>query len=624
MDDNAPKEESRFASLLSKMKSLFIPEEQSTVDDDSEMTQSESETSINDPTTIITIPEDPLSTKNFWDPFNTHIQDKEEYKNKRDQHSSEVDFSYTPLPKTETEDNKHSSRNRSAMPVPSFLREDISESSQISKTIYTESSQAKPSNESSSTTNDKNFEHIDLEKLSKKANQRNVAPISLLEDGKLLPDIDYNILKTEQQKLKDIFTSNNIDCNIDVPTMGYSVFRFELEPKTGTHLKKIDGLRNEIKNSMYARAVRIIAPIPGRKAIAIEVAYRNNNILHLKPLLTAARAIMPISVPLGLNTNNKTIIHNFKDDSIVLISGHVGSGKTNLINSIICSVLCSYSANKVQFIMSDLIDEELSLYNRLPQLLIPVMTDHTSTINALGSIKKEIERRITLMTVSGTKSIDEFNEYQRFNGENTLAHIICIINGYDTMTKRKHERVEEIISSFYSICAKAGIHLILTLEDTYSISPFLKQCSSLKISFVQASKVASNAAIGKPGAEHISFPGDMLVKANNSPLERVHSPLVTYDEKQDICASLFQRHETNNSEIVIDEQLIEKAVNVVFEKGAISSSILMRVLGIDYPTASKLMDKLESKGIIGPFRGSIPREILITEADWNEIKNKLL
>ena len=480
------------------------------------------------------------------------------------------------------------------------------------------------------------------------------APAKLLSsDEKTSSTANTNAeLKAKAEKLEGALKSFGIDAQVVNITHGPSITRFELTLATGTKVNRVLSLQDDIQLAMAAFSVRIEAPIPGKSAIGIEIPNDKTTAVHLRGLLEDPkfRESTPLTVALGRDIPGKPIYCDLAKMPHLMIAGQTGSGKSVCINTILCSILCKSSPDQVRLIMVDPKVVELSIYNGIPHLIMPVETDAKKVSNILKWAVVEMERRYKLFSQNDVRNLDGYNEFLKYNDEKPLPLILIIIDELADLMTVAGKDVETQISRLAAKARAAGIHLIIATQrpSVDVITGVIKANLPSRIAFSVASGVDSRTILDQVGAEKLLGKGDMLYYPGTAPKPiRGQGAFVSDKEVETIVNYLKNTYGAMYDNEIIDkvnqgvvseesgggedgksssgfggDDLFEQAVEVVLEVGQASSSVLQRRLGVGYPRASRLIDLLEKNGIIGPFEGSKPRKVLITEIDWLEMKAK--
>ena len=499
---------------------------------------------------------------------------------------------------------------------------------------------------------------VDVPAVKKQPVRKNLvykpAPSNLLsQDDKNSLAANTNAeLRAKAGTLEDALKSFGVEAHVENITHGPAITRFELTLATGTKVNRVLSLQDDIQMAMAAYSVRIEAPIPGKSAIGIEIPNDKTQAVHLRGLIDDPkfRNSTPLTVALGRDIPGKPIYCDLTKMPHLLIAGQTGSGKSVCINTILLSILCKASPDDVRLIMVDPKVVELSIYNGIPHLIMPVVTEPKMVSNILKWAVVEMERRYRLFSESNVRNLDGYNEYLAYNGEKKLPLILLIIDELADLMTVAGKDVETQISRLAAKARAAGIHLIIATQrpSVDVITGVIKANLPSRIAFSVASGVDSRTILDQVGAEKLLGKGDMLYYPGsaNKPI-RGQGAFVSDNEVETIVNYLKNQYGARYDDEIIDivqkgvasgesdggssdgnggssgeDDLFEQAVDIVIEYGSASSSILQRRLGVGYPRASRLIDLLERKGIIGPFEGSKPRKVLVTQIDWLEMKAK--
>lgn len=464
-------------------------------------------------------------------------------------------------------------------------------------------------------------------------------------------------VKEKGIQLVETLKSFGIDTEVVHTTFGPAITRYELKFKNaGVKVSRVLSLENDIALAMAAISVRIEAPIPGTSYIGIEIPNEKTSAVQLSGLIRTPefKKAKPLEVPLGKNISGNPIMCDLAKMPHLLIAGSTGSGKSVCINTILASILYHSSPNDARMILIDPKVVELSIYNGIPHLLMPVVTDPKKAISALKWAALEMDRRYKLFAETNVRNLDGYNDYLRYNNQPTLPLILIVVDELaDLMTLAKNE-VEEQISRLAAMARAAGLHLILATQrpSVDVISGVIKANVPSRIAFAVSSGTDSRTILDSNGAEKLLGKGDMLYAPNSAPKAvRGQGAFLSDKEVDSIVQDLRKRYGDMYDDAVInivnsqaansgatggtgmgvseasggagaDDELLDMAVDVVIEAKNASVSILQRRLGIGYPRAARLIDVLEQKHVIGPFEGSKPRKVLMTKTDWLEQKSK--
>ena len=470
-------------------------------------------------------------------------------------------------------------------------------------------------------------------------------------------------LKHNAQLLVDTLKKFGINATVANITRGPVITRYEITIDAGTKVSKVTGLHDDIMLAMAAISVRIEAPIPGKSAIGIEIPNKKASAVQLRSLVETAefRKSPPLNVAIGRDIPGKPMYCNLAKMPHLMIAGSTGSGKSVCINSMLASILVHSSPADVRMILIDPKVVELSMYNGIPHLIMPVITNPKMAAGALRWAVDEMSRRYKLFEQAQVRDITGFNEkcdqYRRENkaADNEierLPYIVIVIDELAELMMVAAKEVEAYISRLAALARACGIHLLIATQrpSVDVITGVIKANIGSRIALAVTAQVDSRTILDRVGAENLLGKGDMLYSPMSAPqpirgqgaflkdsevealVEWLNNQYGTdYDE--DIIKEIKQAAESgdnkNDAGMSSSEEskgasagdiLFNQAVEVVLENNAASISILQRRLGIGYPRAARLVDELEKKKIIGPPDGSKPRKILINRTEWLEIQ----
>lgn len=460
--------------------------------------------------------------------------------------------------------------------------------------------------------------------------------------------IEANIVKLEKV-LKDF----NIIAKVVEVNVGPSVTQYELEISSGTKVSKILSLNREISLALAKKDVRIQAPIPGKSTVGIELANDTVSPVGLREILDSVPANKTNSkllVALGKNIMGNSIFCEIDKTPHMLVAGSTGSGKSVCINCIIASILMRTKPNEVKLVLVDPKKVELSMYNCIPHLLIPVVTDPRKANDALKRIVKEMEDRYDTFSEKGVKNISTYNAWVDKQNEgrpeeehlNHMSYIVVIIDELADLMMVASKEVEDSIMRITQMARAAGIHLIIATQrpSTDVITGVVKANIPSRISFAVSSSIDSRTILDQIGAEKLLGKGDMLFlpMGENAPV-RVQGAYVSDEDLQKLCdwtisqqkAQYDERFmnlgesssggmsvdDVKNAPEEYEDPLYNEIVEYVIMAGQASASKLQRKYSLGYNRAARIIDLLEERGIIGPANGSKPREVLV-KLDDNE------
>ena len=414
---------------------------------------------------------------------------------------------------------------------------------------------------------------------------------------------------------------------------GPVITMFEILPAPGVKLAKITNLADNIALRLAASSVRIVAPIPGKHAVGIEIPNRERNIVSFAELLRdeeffGERSDIPIA--LGKDIAGEAQIVDLTKTPHMLIAGATGSGKSVCVNSIICSILYRRNPAEVKLILIDPKIVELKFYNDIPHLLTPVITDPKRAFQALQYLIYEMERRYSLLDSMGARDIGGYNgRITRKNlATEPLPYIVVLIDEFADLMATSGKELESTVARLAAMSRAVGIHLVLATQrpSTDVITGLIKANIPSRIAFMVASKVDSRIIIDSMGAEKLLGRGDMLFTSAADPfpvrmqgaflseeeVERVVAEVKTYGEPDYIDDEIFIEEDEDDGESdVLEDPLMEQAIEVVNTSKKASASYLQRRLKVGYNRAARMVEEMERMGIVGPQNGSKPRDVIV-------------
>ncbi len=475
-------------------------------------------------------------------------------------------------------------------------------------------------------------------------------PLSLLKEDKGMKKTAQEIREIRElgRKLEETLASFGVDAQIVNYTTGPTITRFELAPGPGIKVSRIVNLSDDIALSLAAMGVRIEAPIPGKAAIGIEIPNKRMRPVLLRSLLESEefrREKSPLLAALGRDVGGDAILCDLGQMPHILIAGATGSGKSVCINAILVSILYRSSPEEVRMLMIDPKIVELNVYNGIPHLLQPVVTNPEKAYGVLNYAVAEMDRRYRLFAEKRVRDIDSYNEAvrkgkQAQDEEETIPYIVIVIDELaDLMAVTQHQ-VESAISRLMAKARAVGIHVIIATQrpSVDVITGIIKANIPSRIAFAVASQVDSRTIIDSGGAEKLLGRGDMLyypigsVKAirgqgafvSNSEVERILSFIKSYypeDYDDQVAAAIENPEGPGKGDLPEDgeDEYLMEALRIVVEADYAAVSLLQRKLQVGYPRAARLVDRLSELGYVGPFEGSKPRKVLITRDQYEQL-----
>ena len=457
---------------------------------------------------------------------------------------------------------------------------------------------------------------------------------------------DKQDLFDNANKLEDTLMSFGVEAKVLQVTKGPSVTRFEIQPSPGVKVSKIVNLQDDIALGLAASAVRMEAPIPGKSAIGIEVPNKKQTPVFLREVLDSKEfqeSTKKISFALGKDITGTCIVGDLSEMPHMLIAGATGSGKSVCINSLIVSLLYKYSPDEIKLLMIDPKVVELSIYNGIPHLLIPVVTEPKKAAGALNWAVNEMDKRYELFTKYKVKNIKSYNQQvdKGFISEK-LPYIVLIVDELADLMMTCPNDVEDYICRLAQKARAAGIHLIIATQrpSVDVITGVIKANIPSRISFAVSSGGDSRTILDQTGAEKLLGRGDMLYSpmGANKPL-RIQGAFISEEEVENVVDFIkSSEDEVNYREEIIEhinnenlsssshsgdseenDELLDEAIKLVVEYQQASTSFIQRKLRIGFNRASRIMEELEAKGIISERDGSKPRQVLIAKDEiYNE------
>lgn len=475
-------------------------------------------------------------------------------------------------------------------------------------------------------------------------------PVSLLRAPANQKNRDFSEeSKNNAELLVNTLKSFGVQTRVVAISHGPTVTRYELQPSAGVKISKITGLADDIALNLAAAGVRIEAPIPNKAAVGIEVPNKATEIVTLREIVDSATfrtAKSKLTVALGKDISGAEMICDISKMPHILIAGSTGSGKSVCINSIIMSVLYKASPSEVKLLMIDPKIVELGAYNGIPHLLVPVVTDPKKAAGALGWAVTEMLKRYKVFADHGVRDLTGYNALAAEKEDlNPMPQIMIIIDELADLMMAAPNEVEDSICRLAQMARAAGMHLAIATQrpSVDVITGLIKANIPSRIAFAVSSQVDSRTILDQGGAEKLLGKGDMLFYPVGMPKPtRLQGCFLTDKERDDVIDFVKNSGVSEYDDSVMDEiekqavkeketkerdsggfdeedALFSQAVEAVIEAGQASTSYLQRRLKVGYARAARLIDDMESKGIVGPFEGSKPRQVLMTRNQWLEM-----
>jgi DNA segregation ATPase FtsK/SpoIIIE, S-DNA-T family len=461
-------------------------------------------------------------------------------------------------------------------------------------------------------------------------------PAKVLEKGKGDKGPDPRDHEVIGRKLVETLGHFGVEAKIVGIVSGPHVSRFELRLAPGTKVKKVTELSNDLAYALASTEIRILAPIPGKQAVGVEVPNTRRRLVRLGDIYAGRpEKTSPLIAWLGKGIDGNAVWTDLAKMPHVLVAGTTGSGKSGCVNAILSSILMHASPNDVRLVLVDPKQVELNHYEHVPHLLTPVVTSPRLAANVLANLIGEMESRYGIMGEARCRNLAELNRARAKAGEAPLPHILCVIDELADLMMVSPAEVEDSIIRLAQKSRATGIHLVLATQrpSTDIITGTIKVNIPARIAFAVSSQTDSRVILDQGGAEALLGQGDMLFRgAGTSKLARIQGAFVTEEEiaritghwakqgEPEFEAELLEVHEEKGVEAEGDfdpdsDDLLDEAIRTVVQTETASVSMIQRRLRVGYTRAGRLIDMLERRGVISGYEGSKPRQVLITEAD---------
>jgi S-DNA-T family DNA segregation ATPase FtsK/SpoIIIE len=465
-------------------------------------------------------------------------------------------------------------------------------------------------------------------------------PAKVLEKGKGDKGPDPRDHEVIGRKLVETLGHFGVEAKIVGIVSGPHVSRFELRLAPGTKVKKVTELSNDLAYALASTDIRILAPIPGKQAVGVEVPNTRRRLVRLGDIYAGRpEKTSPLVAWLGKGIDGNAVWTDLAKMPHVLVAGTTGSGKSGCVNAILASILMQASPNEVRLVLVDPKQVELNHYENVPHLLTPVVTSPRLAANVLANLIGEMESRYGIMGEARCRNLAELNRARSKAGEAPLPHILCVIDELADLMMVAPAEVEDSIIRLAQKSRATGIHLVLATQrpSTDIITGTIKVNIPARIAFAVSSQTDSRVILDQGGAEALLGQGDMLFRgAGTSKLARVQGAFVTEEEiaritghwakqgEPEFEAELLEVHEEKGVEAEGDfdpdsDDLLDEAIRTVVQTETASVSMIQRRLRVGYTRAGRLIDMLERRGVISGYEGSKPRQVLITEADLSRV-----
>jgi S-DNA-T family DNA segregation ATPase FtsK/SpoIIIE len=477
-------------------------------------------------------------------------------------------------------------------------------------------------------------------------------PVQLLSEPekKVNRGSKKSVADTATQLQKTLY-SFGVSAKVEDVSVGPAITRYELKPAEGVRVNKIANLADDIALNLAAESIRIEAPIPGKQAVGIEIPNKENEMVHFREIIEDNKFIdhkSKLAFGLGKDVAGQAVVTDIAKMPHVLIAGATGSGKSVCINTLISSILYKAKPSEAKLLMVDPKIVELSVYNGIPHLLIPVVTDPKKAAGALAWAVQEMEDRYQSFATKGVRDLKGYNEaMQKEEGNSTLPQIVIIIDELADLMMVSPKDVEDSICRLAQKARAAGMHLVIATQrpSVDVITGIIKANIPSRIAFSVSSQVDSRTILDMAGAEKLLGKGDMLFyPAGASKPTRVQGAFVSDGEvekivdfikaegevtyNEDIIEQIENSNKTDKEKDLESEQadddgtdpFLMEAIDTVVETKQASTSFIQRRFKVGYARAGRIIDQMEERGVISGYQGSKPREVLMTKERWQELK----
>ena len=445
------------------------------------------------------------------------------------------------------------------------------------------------------------------------------------------------------KKLEETLNSFGVSAKVVNVSRGPTVTRYELQPSAGVKVSRIVNLSDDIALNLAAPAIRLEAPIPGKAAIGIEVPNKEVNMVRIRDVLESAEFLQhpsKLAFAIGKDVSGETIIVDIAKMPHLLIAGATGSGKSVCINSLIISLLYKASPDEVKLLMIDPKVVELGVYNGIPHLLIPVVTEPKKAAGALNWAVQEMVNRYKLFADKAVRDIKGYNDLMQRTGEQPIMpQIVIIIDELADLMMVAPNDVEDAICRLAQMARAAGMHLVIATQrpSVDVITGVIKANIPSRISFSVSSQIDSRTILDMAGAEKLLGRGDMLLHpvGKAKPL-RAQGANITDSEVENVVEFVKAQGNVDYDDNIIEEinnedspqnsfntdkdELLPRAIEMVVDAGQASVSLIQRKFKVGYARAARIVDQMEARGIVGGFEGSKPRQLLISKQQWHEMQ----
>ena len=473
-------------------------------------------------------------------------------------------------------------------------------------------------------------------------------PVELLASGKGNDEAgSRKQLLATAEKLRRTLYSFGVSAKVENVSVGPAITRYELAPAEGVRVSKIANLSDDIALSLEAETIRIEAPIPGKHTVGIEVPNKAKEVVALRDIIESDKfsdSKSKVAFALGKDVGGDAVVTDIAKMPHLLIAGSTGSGKSVCINTLITSIIYKAKPSEVKLLMVDPKVVELSVYNGIPHLLIPVVTDPKKAAGALAWAVQEMVNRYSLFAGKNVRDVKGYNESAEKAGEPKLPQIVIIIDELADLMMVAAKEVEDAICRLAQMARAAGMHLVIATQrpSVDVITGIIKANIPSRIAFAVSSQVDSRTILDSAGAEKLLGKGDMLFYPTGATKPtRIQGAFISDKEVENIVKFIQKDGEGQYDERIIEsieradepekvankdedndgvDDLLDDAIEMCIETGQASTSFIQRRFKVGYARAGRIIDQMEERGIISGYQGSKPREVLMSKERWQELK----
>ena len=459
----------------------------------------------------------------------------------------------------------------------------------------------------------------------------------LLPEINRLPNTPENNTGTSKEHLEHMadqlvkqLTNFNIDATVQEMHVGPIITRYEVKLKAGTKVQQVTSLSDELAMALKAKSIRIVAPIPGKDTIGIDIPNRNPEIVHIKEILESEKFSNEpdsIKLVLGKDTNGRPEVVDLTKAPHILMAGRTGAGKSVAINTFMASILASKTPDEVQLLLVDPKMVELTPYNGIPHLVMPVITEPTEAVKALRAVVTMMDDRYKTLAENNCKNIEVYNQKH-----DRIPYLVIVIDEFADLMMTSNKDVEEHIIRIAQKARAVGIHLILTTQrpTINVVTGNIKANLPTRIGFQTASQVDSRTVMDNAGCEKLLGNGDMMFNSVDSPVPvRLHGAYITEDvtnllikhwkmQKRDENEQAEQTEEEEKAEIVVSSHHLNKIAHMLVEHEYVSASLIQRKTQMTYGQSQKAVELLQDFGIIGKLKKN-HYQFMVSEQEIGEI-----